>query len=168
MVKSEDVDYGKLRALYDQDKKAQLVLDHFASRERNWGSTSVDRILTNLKNNGEDFSRGDLIAVFRELEECGCGKFMAGRKGHPSRFEWKVQMVTVGLAAAGENVEVDEVTDEEAGEEDTGNLIKHTYRLRKDVTINFELPTDLTPQEATRIARFIETLPFDTIDDPFS
>jgi hypothetical protein len=140
------------------------VLDHFASRERNWGSTSVDRILTNLRNEGnegENISRGDLIAVFRKLEEFGCGSFVAGRKGYQSRFEWRVQMVALGQAAAGEIEHVEEVSEEDVGEEDTENLIKHTYRLRPDVTIGVELPTDFTRQEATRVARFIETLPFE-------
>ena len=158
---SEKVDFNCLRELYNENENAQAVLDHFASRERNWGTTSVDRILTNLRNEGEDLSRGDLISVFRELEECGCGSFVAGRKGWPSRFEWRVQMVAVGQAAAGETEHVEEVSEDEAGEEDTGSLIKHTYRLRPDVTIAIELPTDFTLQEAKRMSRFIETLPFD-------
>jgi hypothetical protein len=158
---SEKVDFDCLREFYNENVIAQALLDHFASRERNWGSTSVDRILTNLKNEEKDISRGDLIAVFRKLEECGCGSFVAGRKGYPSRFEWRVQMVAVGQAAAGEIEHVEEVSEEDVGEEDTESLIKHTYRLRPDVTIAVELPTDLTRQEATRVARFIETLPFE-------
>ena len=158
---SEKVDFNCLRELYNENDNAQAVLDHFASRERNLGTTSVDRILTNLRNEGKDLSRRDLISVFRELEKCGCGSFVAGRKGRASRFEWRVQMVAVGQAAAGETEHVDEVSEEEAGDEDTENLIKHTYRLRPDVTIAVELPTDFTPQEATRMARFIETLPFE-------
>ena len=56
---------------------------------------------------------------------------------------------------------------EEAGEENRGNsLFKHTFRLRPDQSVTVELPADLTSQEAARMARFIETLPFqgDTID----
>lgn len=162
VLESGKVDFNCLRKLYSENDHAQAVLDHFASRERNWGTTTVDRIHTNLRSEGEDLSRGDLISVFRELENCGCGNFVAGRKGYSSRFEWIVEMVGVGLAAAGEIEHVDEVSEEEAGEEEPGSLIKHTYRLRPDVTIAVELPTDFTPQEADRMARFIETLPFET------
>ena len=108
-----------------------------------------------------------MIWVFRKLESFGCGSFKVGRKGHQSRFEWDVKMVGVGQAAAGETEQVEEVSPEEAGEENRGNsLFKHTFRLRPDQSVTVELPADLTSQEAARMARFIETLPFqgDTID----
>jgi hypothetical protein len=38
--------------------------------------------------------------------------------------------------------------------------ITHSFHLRPDLTLEFELPVDLTPQDAQRIARFVETLPF--------
>lgn len=158
--RSEKVDFNCLRRLYREDDAAKAVLDHFASRERNWGTTSVDRMLTNIAADGKELARGDVIAVFRELEKCGCGAFVAGRKGWPSRFEWQVQMVSVGRAAAGETDQVEEVSEEDAGEEEAENLIKHPFRLRPDLTISLELPIDFTPKEATRVARFIETLPF--------
>ena len=115
----------------------------------------------------ENVSRGDVIWVFRKLDSFGCGSFKVGRKGHQSRFEWDVKMVEVGQAAAGETEQVEEVSPEEAGEENGGNsLFKHTFRLRPDQSVTVELPADLTSQEAARMARFIETLPFqdDTID----
>ena len=40
------------------------------------------------------------------------------------------------------------------------SLFKHTFRLRPDQSVTVELPADLTSQEAARMARFIETLPF--------
>ena len=158
------VDFNELRSFYNENDSAKAVLDHFASRERNWGTTTVDRIHSNL---GGNVSRGDVIWVFRKLDSFGCGSFKVGRKGHQSRFEWDVKMVEVGQAAAGETEQVEEVSPEEAGEENRGNsLFKHTFRLRPDQSVTVELPADLTSQEAARMARFIETLPFqdDTID----
>ena len=82
---------------------------------------------------GGNVPRGDVIWVFRKLESFGCGSFKVGRKGHQSRFEWDVKMVGVGQAAAGETEQVEEVSPEEAGEENRGNsLFKHTFRLRPD------------------------------------
>ena len=116
---------------------------------------------------GGNVPQGDVIWVFRKLKNFGCGSFKVGRKGHQSRFEWDVKMVGVGQAAAGETEQVEEVSPEEAGEENRSNsLFKHTFRLRPDQSVTVELPADLTSQEAARMARFIETLPFqgDTID----
>lgn len=154
------VDSECLRRLYQGGEEARAVLDHFASRERNWVTTTVDRIHANILNEGKELSRGDVIRVFQELERCGCGSFIVGRKGKLSRFEWQVQMVSVGQAAAGEIVPVEKVTPEEEGQEGTGSFVKHTYRLRPDVSVALELPIDFTTQEASRMARFIETLPF--------
>lgn len=156
---SNQSNYDRLHALYKNEKSARAVLDHFASRERNWRITSVDRILTNLASEGEALSRADVISVFRELETFGYGTFVAGRKGWPSRFEWQAKMVDVGRAATGEIEQVEDLSEDEVGEEEAGS-VKHIYRLRSDVTISFELPSDFNSNEAHRVARFVETLPF--------
>ena len=41
-----------------------------------------------------------------------------------------------------------------------GRTIKHTFRLREDLSIKFRLPRDLTMTEAVRLAEFIKALPF--------
>lgn len=156
---TDGVDFAALRALYGSSEAASGMFDHFASRERNWGSTTVDRIQDNVRAGGLDVSRGDVIAVFKELEKCGCGTFKVGRKGWASRFEWEVQMVGVGKAAAGEIEEVEKVLEEDSGKEEEG-LLKHTFRLRPEVPISLELPKDLTANEGERLAAFIRTLPF--------
>jgi len=46
---------------------------------------------------------------------------------------------------------------EPAGEKD---WITHSFHLRPDLTLELDLPADLTAQEAARIARFVEALPF--------
>ena len=151
------VDLELLRALYGEHDSAKAVLDHFASRERNWKTTTIDRIYSNLSYH---VSRGDIIWVFRELEKCGCGRFVVGRRGQPSRFEWSVEMVGVGQAAAGETDQLEEVSPEDEREENGDNdFFEHKFHLRPDLSVTIELPTDLTPQEAARMSRFIETLP---------
>lgn len=157
---SKSVNYAKLLQLYKGSPAARSVLDHLASRERNWRTTTVDRIHANVIQDNPSVSRADLISVFRELESCGCGTFKTGRKGHASRLEWHVQMVSVGRAAAGETDRVEQMTEEDTAEEESMEMLKHQYRLRRDITIIFELPTDLTTSEAVRISDFIRTLPF--------
>lgn len=135
------------------------MLDHFAGRERNWWITNLDRIHSNVLNEGGTLSRADLVAVFRQLETAGCGAFKAGRKGWPSRFEWAVGLVSVGRAAAGETDQVEEIPDDEKTEEDGATTVRHSFRLRAGLHIHFDLPADLNVAEASRLADFIKTLP---------
>ncbi len=158
--KTAAVDPKKLKELYKKTPQARAVLDHLASRERNWSTTTVGRIQANVDSSGNPVSRGDVIEVFRALEEAGCGTFKTGRKGWESRFEWTAQMVAVGQAASGENVKVEEMTKEEAGGEEAEITLRHSYHLRHDVSVTFELPRDLTPIEAERLAQFLRSLPF--------
>jgi hypothetical protein len=37
---------------------------------------------------GHQADRGEVIRFFRVLESAGCGEYVEGRHGHPSRFEW--------------------------------------------------------------------------------
>ena len=161
-IKDLAVNTGRIKALYEQNETARHILDHLASRERNWRKTTVDRIQSNIRSNGCDVSRASVVSFFRELEECGCGRFKTGRKGHPSRFECTAQMTSVGRAATGEAIDVQAVTDDDSCEEETHEeLIRHNFRLRPEFWMTLELPTDLTEKEAIRIAEFVRSLPFE-------
>lgn len=159
--KTDKISVFELRQMYGGNSLAKAMMDHFASRERNRRTTTIDRLLSNLGNEGIALSRGDVIRVLQGLEKLGCGHFIAGRKGHPSRFEWSVGLVDVGRAAAGEAVEIEPVSLDES-EEPADDLLEHHFRLRKDLDVPFRLPADLSTAEATRLAAFIQTLPFDT------
>lgn len=150
----------ELQTLYNESGAAKAILDHFASRERNWSETTVDRLRWNLEQDGHGISRGDVIETFRRLENLDCGRFIPGRKGHASRFKWSVGLVAVGQAAAGESVKI-EPTPANTPSEPPDDLLEHRFRLRKAVDVSFRLPADLKAAEAARLAAFIQTLPFD-------
>jgi hypothetical protein len=159
MTKNEaKVNLAELKKLYDESPSAKAILDHLASRERNRRSMPIDRLLRRL--DGEGLSRGDLIRVFRRLEEIHCGRFVAGRRGHQSRFKWDVGCVDVGRAAAGETVKIEAAPSNEA-DEPADDLQEHRFRLRPDLIVSMELPSDLTATEAARLAAFVRTLPFE-------
>ena len=159
MAKETDkVNRGELQGFYNESAHAKAMLDHFASRERNRGITTIDRLLSNLSEDGSGLSRGDVIKVLQRLETLGCGHFVAGRKGHPSRFEWSVGLVDVGRVAAGEAVRIEPAPTNEAEDD----LLEHHFRLRKELDVPLRLPADLTSAEAARLAAFIQTLPFET------
>jgi hypothetical protein len=156
-----NIDIPTLQKLYNQDAEAKAILDYLASRERNRSETKLDRLLWILRVDGNQVHRGAAIRVFRALEDVGCGRFVAGRKGHPSRFEWTVGMVDVARVAAGETVKIEAAPIDE-NDEAADDLLEHHFLLRKDLDVPLRLPGNLTAREAARLAAFIQSLPFDT------
>ncbi len=156
---TDKVNRTELQTFYNESASAKAMLDHFASRERNRGVTTIDRLLSNLSGDSSGLSRGDVIKVLQRLEKLGCGYFVAGRKGHPSRFVWSVGLVDVGRVAAGESVKIEPAPANEA--EPADDLLEHHFRLRKELDVPLRLPADLTTAEAARLAAFIQTLPFE-------
>lgn len=158
---SDSINRKELQALYSESTEAKAILDYFASRERNWNETTIDRLLAKLNQDESRVGRGGAIKVLRRLAELGCGRFVAGRKGHATRLEWSVRLVDLGRAAAGESVSIEPAP---AGDvkEPANDLLEHRYRLRKELDVPLRLPADLTAVEAGRLAAFIQTLPFET------
>jgi hypothetical protein len=161
-TQTDRINQQELQSFYNENETAKLVLDHFASRERNRNTTTVDRLLISLGETGIVVPRYDLIKILRRLEDLNCGKLIAGRKGHPSRFVWAVGMVEVGRVAAGASVKLEAAPATEADDSSDDDLLEHHFRLRKDLDVPFKLPADLSASEAARLAAFIQTLPFET------
>jgi hypothetical protein len=163
------VNQSELRAFYNSDALAKVILSHFARFENNMSTTTVDALLSRLSTEPIPISRAEVIKFFQRLEELGCGKFISGRKGHRSRFTWAVRLTDVAraAAAAGQSVNIaaappaDPAAElEEVEEAEQNNLLEHRFHLRKDLDVHFDLPGDLTAAEATRLSAFIQTLPF--------
>jgi len=153
-----------LRKLYSSSRSAKAAFDYFAQRQNGSARTTVDSLQVALRRDGNDVARSDIVDLFKSLEAAECGSFVIGRKGHPSRFEWRVSLIDVGRSAAGEAVKVEAITDAERADseelDEVETLLEHRYRLRPEVELRFELPLNLTPAEAVRISDFIRTLPF--------
>jgi hypothetical protein len=110
--KSPNVDM--LRQLYKQNPVAKAFFDHAARRERDQSETKVDRILVLLNGaGGHEFQRREIIDLFRRLQDQGCGQFVEGRHGWPSRFVWSTALTSVGRAAAGESQTIEHISTEE-------------------------------------------------------
>jgi len=154
-----ELDVTKLRALYRKNEVARILLDYFANRNNNAAETKVDRILSILRKYRNDLSRGQIIDVFKELEKLDCGNFVSGRRGWPSRFVWSVGIVGLGKVAGGEQQELESTTAATVAQEEVETL-SHNFILRPDLPVKFQLPSDLTANEALRLAEFIKALPF--------
>jgi len=147
----------RLSDLYADSESAKVILNDFAERFRKRRVTTLDQIL----NRAAGVSRPEAIRVLRSLEDIGCGEFIEGRKGHPSRFAWTDDLTAVGRAARGEVTSVSPLEDEEEDDTDKKNLFEreHPLELRDDYIARVRVPADLTEREAERLATFIRSLP---------
>jgi hypothetical protein len=84
----EGIDVTGLRSAYVEDDSMRLVIDHFASRQRNQKITEVDTLVDALHRSGTTLARHTVVKVFRSLDALGVGRFIPGRRGHSTRFEW--------------------------------------------------------------------------------
>ena len=158
---TSNVDVEKLRDMYQKDPVAKLVFDYWVTRVRNRTVTSIDSLLSSLASKGQEISRPDVIRFLRQLQELDCGSFVTGRKGHPSRFNWRVGLTSISNAAAGKDVTLVPITENHKEEADD-DLLCHTFFLRPDLPVTIHLPPDFSSAEASRLADFIKALPFQT------
>lgn len=160
-----DEKIAHIQRLYNTNATAKELFDWLASREKGANFTNASRA---SQMTGENYY--DVIALFRELDELGLGRFIPGRKGGKSRFEWIYDVRSLGNAAKGVTVALREVPpdatdDEDDGDEDSSTLsndvLIHEFQLRTGSKIQLALPSDLTAREADRIGAWIRTLPFE-------
>jgi hypothetical protein len=93
---------------------------------------------------------------FRDLQTAGFGRLLVGRKGMWTRFEWPGEMLRQFATMLPPKKQP-------TGATDGPTLVKHSFSLRPNVTVELKLPSDLTRTEATRLARFVEALSFEGI-----
>jgi hypothetical protein len=163
------VDFKAIRQLYATDATARTILDEFASFRHNRTTTALEQLLFRLTNAGKPVPKSEAIDVLRKLDELGCGDFITGRKGHPTRFAWRYPLSAIGKAAAAADPKLpEEIKRLDDAEDDSpeplpaeSELIVHSYQLRTGYKVQLELPADLTEREAWRLSEFLKTLPFD-------
>ncbi len=79
---------------------------------------------------------GSLMRSAGKLQEQGCGQFVEGRRGWPSRFVWSAGLISVGRAAAGDSQPIARISTE-------------TSALDQDETDADQLDSDLTIETVT-------------------
>jgi len=91
-----------LRSAYRQDAAVRLLVDHFGSRQRNQTVSPVDTLERALDAVGTPLARHLIIDGLRRLDAVGVGRFIPGRKGYPTRFEWRVKSLQTRVLATGD------------------------------------------------------------------
>ncbi|MBO0733484.1 MAG: hypothetical protein J2P49_04045 [Methylocapsa sp.] len=90
----------ELRQLAAANKVVRDLFDYLSKRARSSKFIRIDQFCKIL-----DISSKQAVYICRTLERSGCGKFITGRRGHRSRFEWHFNFIKLGKAAAGEEIE---------------------------------------------------------------
>lgn len=153
----------KLKSVYAENKVVRAICDLLAARERNQNETKLHVVVRRLTNNDPDLKKSEIIAAFRALEDAGCGRYVEGRRGWRSRFVWEVKSLDVSAAAKGEQALERDASPNDAVDppDEDAELIEHSFALRPDLSVSIELPADLTKNEASRLAAFLQALPFE-------
>jgi hypothetical protein len=112
--------------------------------------------------------RSKVTTFLRTLQDLELGRFLVGRKGYPSRFEWTVALTSVGQVASGESDEI--LTDDlvDAGDDDmelAADQVTYEVPLRPDVKAKLTLPANITRIETIRIANFVRGLAVDITEE---
>ena len=95
-------DIPGLRAAYGEDTAVRNIIDHFASRQYNQNTTELDTLRNKLEHSGTPVEKPGLIRALRRLDALGVGRFLLGRRGQPTRFEWHEKSLTVRSLATDE------------------------------------------------------------------
>jgi hypothetical protein len=150
-----------LTRIYEENPAVKAICDHMANRPNNQRETLLHRMIAHLARDGSDFRKTEVIQGFRQLAEAECGKYVEGRHGWKSRFVWSVKSRRVAAAALKQEAPAEVEADDEIEEAADDEMIEHAYVLRPDLSLSFDLPADLTRNEAERLATFIGTLSFE-------
>ena len=96
------VDTAGLRAAYREDFAVRVIVDHFGGRQRNQHVTDINALVSSLGLAGTPVDRSSVLSAFRRLDALGVGRFILGRRGQETRFEWYQKSLSIrGMATEG-------------------------------------------------------------------
>ena len=164
-----------MRSLYASNRCARAILNHSLRPNTMLGSreSTVDELQNVLTLEAlSGISRRELVVALRRLDNAGAGKLFVGRRGRPSRFAWTQSARDLGLTvirpagppATPSAAKASAVTNADphlALIREEGGMCSYPFRLRRQLTVFLKLPADLSPNEAARLAGFVQSLPLD-------
>ena len=107
----------KLRRMLKDSSVAHAIFGWLSEYQRNTESMMVDKAEYSARvwarenfDHEVEVTRSEVISIMRELEELQLGRFIVGRRGAESRFEFWTSRVQIGQAAMGQ---IDEINIEE-------------------------------------------------------
>jgi hypothetical protein len=142
-------------SLYKTDYYVKFLLDEKAAREPqpNWnGITDVDDL-----EKKKTWDRQIIVSALRKLGNCGCGRYVVGRRQGKTRLEWSVEGIRIARIVAGKPAPAHAVAPHTNGEV---KCMEHRVLLRPSVEVRLRLPEDMTKDEAEKLAGIVRNLWF--------
>lgn len=146
----------ELRSLYQHNEAATSFFDWFNDRGKGSRETKA-RVAADRT--GRDYS--EIVELFRSFERLGLGRFLVGRRGAETRFDWEYDVKSLARIAIGEANEPEEVADDATEDDEGEDMLEHAFNLRPNLTVTLSLPENFSGREAERLASWIKSLPFD-------
>lgn len=106
-----------------------------------------------------DISASEAKELIDGIRDLKLAEFIVGRKSFPSRLRWLYTLPSIAKTASGAVSSPTAIANSVFSQP---NIIKHSFRLRPEDVVTFDLPEDLTLAEAERLSKFILTLPFNS------
>jgi hypothetical protein len=121
----------RVRLLYEADDKAKGLFDWLASRTNDVAETSIERICGMV-----DLERWQAIELAKSLAAISICDFIVGRKGWKSRVRWHYSVRSLGQAARGEAVKIEEIDPELAEEAADQQLVSEETEPKQEVGLS--------------------------------
>ena len=150
------MDTNRLKTLRDASPIAAQVLDAVATQDPDSNWTTVDEVESELQEQNPEVTRLEILTVFKQLAAADFGEYVVGRRGYPTRFVWRIPMSELHRTKASGAFEKESYLKSA----DSSESLEHSFNLRANLVIHFRLPVDISKSEASRLADFINTLPF--------
>lgn len=150
----DDIEIDDLKKQYRENPLFRSLMDFLVDQEKDERQLSVEGLRGTMEGAGISVSYRDVVRMMQSLQAGGCGSFIIGRKGWPSRFQFNVSMTELAKAVTGKGSEIVPM-------KPAPKMINHKFRLRPELEIALELPEDLADKEVARIGDFLKTLPFE-------
>jgi len=143
----EEIDERDLQRLYKSDPQFRILMDFLFENDVDEREINLDDLAQRMWDAGITVHRNDVLKMLRTLEGDNRGWVWLGRRNRKTRFSFHASPKEIA----------------EAARKSAKGPIAHTFRLRPDLEVSFELPIDLTQKDVKRIADFLRTLPFDNV-----
>lgn len=155
---------GQVAGKVEKDFMLELAT---RQREPNGFETELEALIGGA-DSGEGAWKKEAFDFFKKLESMGCGKVLLGRRGSKTRIRWTPYgAIAVARAFLGNLVAADggvllevPLGESQVSAVATDGMHCHRFLLRQGLQVCFELPLDLTRDEANRLAEFVRSLPF--------
>jgi hypothetical protein len=156
MIMQKEIDFEHLNFVRDHSDSIRKVLNYLDSNK--WmDQISIDEVIKITYGNREvnEKERQENVEIIKTLDSVGCGTYYRGRRTLPTRLELSQAMKDYLRKGQGKTS-----SDEIMQSKEKIKTKRHTFWLRDDFCVEVELPQDMNHDEASRLAKFVETVPF--------